>query len=151
MTFLLDVNVIIALIDPAHVQHDDAHAWFTQRGRASWATCPLTANGVVRIVGHQRYPNSPGTPAAVAQLMLELCRLPGHLFWPDDISLLDAEKFDFTRLLSSGQVTDSYLLALACAHDGQLATFDRRLVVDAVRGGAQGLHLIACGDINDAK
>ncbi len=24
-TYLLDVNVLIALIDPAHVQHDTAH------------------------------------------------------------------------------------------------------------------------------
>ena len=28
MTFLLDVNVLIALIDPAHIQHDAAHGWF---------------------------------------------------------------------------------------------------------------------------
>ena len=90
-----------------------------------------------------RYPNSPGTPAAVTQLMTSLRGLPGHEFWPDDISLLDAERIDTTRLLSSGQVTDSYLLALACAHGGQLASFDRRLVTDAVRGGKRGLHLIA--------
>jgi len=25
VTFLLDVNVLIALIDPGHVAHDDAH------------------------------------------------------------------------------------------------------------------------------
>jgi uncharacterized protein len=62
--------------------------------------------------------------------------------WPDDISLLDAQKLDAERLLTAGQVTDSYLLALACAHGGQLASFDRRLVVDAVRNGARGLHLI---------
>ena len=68
--------------------------------------------------------------------------LPGHAFWPDHISLLDAERIDASRLLSSGQVTDSYLLALACAHGGQLASFDRRLVTDAVRGGERGLHLI---------
>lgn len=142
ITFLLDVNVLIALIDAAHVQHDAAHEWFEVKGRRSWATCPLTENGVLRIVGHASYPNSPGTPAAVAQLMTGLRALPGHVFWPDNISLLDAEKLDMTRLLSSGQVTDSYLLALACAHRGQLASFDRRLVTDAVRGGAKGLHLI---------
>lgn len=142
MTFLLDVNVLIALIDPAHVQHDAAHEWFAVRGRRAWATCPLTENGVIRIVGHVRYPNSPGTPAAVAQLMAALRSLPGHVFWPDDISLLDDEKLDTARLLSSGQVTDSYLLALACAHSGKLATFDRRLVTEAVRGGAHRLHLI---------
>ncbi|RFC38275.1 MAG: hypothetical protein DID90_2727552638 [Candidatus Nitrotoga sp. LAW] len=140
--FLLDVNVLIALIDPAHVQHDAAHDWFAAHGKQAWATCPLTENGVLRIVGHPRYPNSPGTPAEVAQLMKGLRILPGYVFWPDNISLLDIEMMDTERLLSSGQVTNSYLLALACAHKGQLATFDRRLVTDAVCGGAQGLHLI---------
>ena len=142
MTFLLDVNVLIALIDPAHIQHDAAHEWFAAHGRQSWATCPLTENGVLRIVGHARYPNSPGTPSAVAPLMVGLRAHPGHVFWPDDISLLDTEKFDMARLLSSGQVTDSYLLALAYAHDGQFATFDQRLVTSAVHNAAKCLHLI---------
>ncbi len=142
MTFLLDVNVLIALLDPAHIQHDAAHEWFATHGRRSWATCPLTENGVLRIVGHPRYPNSPGTPSAVAPLIVGLRALPGHVFWPDDISLLDSEKFDMAHLLSSGQVTDSYLLALAYAHGGQLATFDRRLVTTAVRDAAKCLYLI---------
>jgi toxin-antitoxin system PIN domain toxin len=142
-TFLLDVNVLIALLDPGHVQHDAAHEWFAQRGRKAWATCPLTENGVLRIVGHSRYPNSPGTPAAVAQSMAALRALPGHAFWPDDISLLDAGCMDATRLLSSAQVTDTYLLALARAHRGQLASFDRRLITDAVPEGSAHLHLLA--------
>jgi uncharacterized protein len=142
MAFLLDANVLIALIDPAHIQHDTAHEWFAATGQEAWATCPLTENAVLRIVGHARYPNSPGTPAAVAPLVASLCALPGHVFWPDDISLLDTEKLDAARLLNSGQVTDSYLLALASARGGKLATFDRRLVPDAVVNGRQGLHLI---------
>jgi hypothetical protein len=68
--------------------------------------------------------------------------MPGHTFWPDDISLLDREKIGADRLLNSSQVTDSYLVALAIAHGGQLATFDRRVIPDAVRGGASGIHLI---------
>jgi uncharacterized protein len=140
--FLIDINVLIALIDPAHVQHDRAHQWFAAAGRRAWATCPLTENGVLRIVGHARYPNSPGTPAAVRGLLAQLCALPGHDFWPDDVSLLDAQRVDGSRLLDSTQVTDSYLLALASAHDGQLATFDQRLVADAVVNGARALHLI---------
>ena len=140
--FLLDINVLIALIDPAHVQHDRAHEWFAATGRKAWATCPLTENGVLRIVGHAPYPNSPGTPAAVAKLMTALRALPGHEFWSDDITLLDAERVDGGRLLDSAQVTDSYLLALARAHGGQLATFDQRLVTDAVTNGAKALHLI---------
>ena len=134
---------MIALLDPTHTPHDTAHDWFERQGCKAWATCPLTENGVLRIIGHARYPNSPGPPAAVAQLMTTLRGLPGHVFWPDDISPLDTEHVDATRLLSSAQVTDSYLLTLACAHGGQLASFDRRLVVDAVHGGKRGLHLIA--------
>jgi uncharacterized protein len=140
--FLIDINVLIALIDPAHVQHDRAHEWFAAEGRRAWATCPMTENGVLRIVGHARYPNSPGTPAAVAELLTGLCALAGHDFWPDDITLLNSELVDSRRLLDPAQVTDSYLLALATAHGGKLATFDQRLVVDAVGKGSQALHLI---------
>lgn len=140
--YLLDVNVLIALIDPAHVQHDRAHEWFASQGQQAWATCPLTENGVLRIVSHVRYPNSPGTPAAVAELVTGLRALPGHEFWQDDLSLFDAQRVRMDRLLDSSQITDTYLLALACAHGGQFATFDRRLVTDAVINGVAALHRI---------
>ena len=74
--------------------------------------------------------------------MAQLCKLPGHAFWPDDISLLDGKHINSERLLSSAQITDSYLLALARAHGGQLATFDQRLVADAVPDGRAALHTI---------
>ncbi len=141
-TFLLDVNVLIALVDPAHVQHEQAHDWFAGAGQQSFATCPLTENGLLRILGHPKYPNSPGSPGAVLGLLNGLRALPGHAFWPDDISLADAKLFDSTRLSGHAQVTDSYLLGLARAHGGRLASLDRRLVVDAVVGGRKALELI---------
>ncbi len=140
--FLLDVNVLIALIDPSHVQHDRAHEWFELKGHKAWATCPLTENGVLRIVGHPRYPNSPGSPAAVAELLVPFRALPGHDFWPDDVSLFERQHVKAGHLLDSAHVTDSYLLALARAHHGQLASFDQRLVTDAVVDGTRALHLI---------
>jgi uncharacterized protein len=143
MAFLLDVNVLIALIDPAHIQHDAAHHWFGTVGKKEWASCPITENAVLRIVGDSRYPNSPGTAADVADILAEFLKLPGHVFWADDLSLLSSPAVDATRLLTSRQVTDSYLLALACAHDGQLATFDRRFVTSPIRGGAHALHMIS--------
>jgi toxin-antitoxin system PIN domain toxin len=142
VTYLLDVNVLIALIDPTHVGHDDAHAWFGATGAASWATCPITENGVIRIVGHPRYPNSAGSPAAVAPIVAGLRSLPGHIFWSDDFSLIGSNIVDLSRVLTPAQVTDTYLLALARAHNGQLATFDRRLSPSPVRGGRAALHVI---------
>jgi len=32
MTYLLDANVLIALIDPGHIHHDVAHEWFARDG-----------------------------------------------------------------------------------------------------------------------
>ena len=142
MALLLDANVLIALIDPSHIQHHAAHDWFATPGWAAWASCPLTETAVRHIVGHPRYPNSLGTSAAVAPALASLCGLPGHPFWPDDLRLLDPARFDLTRLLGSRQVTDSDLLALAHARGGQSATFDRRPVTDAVLHGAHALHLI---------
>jgi uncharacterized protein len=141
--FLLDVNVLIALIDPLHIQHDRAHDWFAVTGKYAWATCPLTENGVLRIVGNPRYPNSPGIPAVVAEMVAVLRGLSGHEFWQDDVTLFDSGRVDTTRLLSSAQVTDTYLLALACTHGGKLATFDRQLVTDSVVNGTSALELIA--------
>jgi toxin-antitoxin system PIN domain toxin len=142
LKFLLDVNVLIALIDPAHISHDAAHHWFENRRKLAWATCPMTENGVIRIVGHPKYPGAPSSPAAVATIIVQLRRLAGHVFWPDDISLVGETKIDTAKILTSGQVTDTYLLAMAALHGGRLATFDRRLAVNAVKGGQAALHLI---------
>ncbi len=141
-TFLLDVNVLIALVDPAHLQHDLAHDWFSRIGKRSFATCPITENGLLRIVGHPKYPNSPGPPSAVAPSLAAINALPGHHFWADKFSIADGEYIDAALLASHSRVTDSYLLALARAHGGKLASMDRKLAVDAVPGGAAALELI---------
>lgn len=96
---------------------------------------------MLRIVGHARYPNAPGMPAQVVEILVGSRRLPGHRFWPADLNLVD-DRVDTSRLLTSAQVTDTYLLALAQANGGRLASFDRRLVVDAVKGGAAALTVI---------
>jgi uncharacterized protein len=141
-TFLLDVNVLIALVDPGHVQHDQAHRWFSQFGHKSFATCPLTENGLVRIVGHPKYPNSPGPPSTVVRSLVAIRSLPGHKFWPDRISIADDSYFASALLSSHSRVTDSYLLALAHAHGGRLATMDQRLATEVVQSGRAALQLI---------
>lgn len=140
--YLLDVNVLIALVDPAHVQHDAVHEWFGRVGRKAFATCPITENGLLRIVGHPKYPNSPGPPSAVNSALQAIRALPGHAFWPDSISLADGALADVSLLSSHSRVTDSYLLALARANKGQLATLDHKLATEVVPGGKSFLALI---------
>jgi toxin-antitoxin system PIN domain toxin len=139
-TALLDVNVLIALVDPRHVQHDGCHGWFAERGEQPWATCALTQNAVLRILGHPRYPNSPGSPAVVSALLRQLVAHPQHQFWGAAPSLLDHLDVDTTQLLDPGQITDAYLLALAVHHRGVLATLDTRLNPRSVRQGTEALE-----------
>lgn len=47
--FLLDVNTVLALLDPRHVFHDAAHAWAERAPDARWLTCPLVQNSVIRV------------------------------------------------------------------------------------------------------
>jgi toxin-antitoxin system PIN domain toxin len=140
--YLLDVNVLIALIDPAHVQHEQVHDWFGKVGRKAFATCPITENGLLRIVGHPKYPNSPGPPSVVVEALSAIRGLPGHAFWPDSVSLVNDPAVDPALLSSHGRVTDSYLLALARQNKGKLATMDQKLATEVVADGRDALALI---------
>jgi toxin-antitoxin system PIN domain toxin len=142
VTFLLDVNVLIALIDPTHVGHNAAHHWFEEEGSRSWATCPITENAVLRIVSSPKYPNSVGSPAAAAAVVSRLFNLRGHVFWKDDLSLVRSDLVDPRQITTAAQVTDTYLLALAVANQGRLATFDRRITTKAVSGGTRALCVL---------
>lgn len=143
MSFLLDVNVLIALLDQDHLFHNSAVDWFESVAPAGWATCAHTENGVLRILGSSRYPAGPSTPAAAAPMLASLLAYEGHEFWSDSISLLSSSLIDIAAVANAAHVTDTYLLALAASRGGILATFDRRLSADAVKEGATSLHVIA--------
>ena len=38
--YLLDVNLLFALLWPRHESHEAAHAWFKASGAKAWATSP---------------------------------------------------------------------------------------------------------------
>jgi toxin-antitoxin system PIN domain toxin len=139
-TYLLDVNVLLALTDPMHIHHKPVHRWFAEKGQQSWATCPLTENGFIRIASHPNYPNRPGDVSAVLDIFRHLCDARGHRFWPEDISILHI--LDTDAIITHVQITDVYLLGLAAHKRGKLATLDQRIPVDVVRGGRKALELI---------
>ena len=135
---LLDVNVLVALTDPDHVHHELAHDWFAEEGAAAWATCPLTENGFLRVLTNPGYHTTPLRPAAVGSILRRLRAGTGHQFWPDALSLADKNRFDLAFVAGHRQLTDVYLLGLAHARGGSLATFDRAIPVKAVRGATRG-------------
>ena len=140
ITYLLDVNMLLALSDSMHVHHDTAHLWFAEVGSESWATCPITENGFIRIASHPKYPNRPGSANLVLSLLRQFCSAETHVFWSEDISLRDLLHQD--TALTHNQVTDLYLLGLAVANGGKLATLDQHIPATAIHGGADGLEII---------
>jgi toxin-antitoxin system PIN domain toxin len=142
MIALLDINVLIARADPAHVFHERAVSWMASLKNASIATCPLTENGFLRIYGNPVYPEGPGSPAAASPMLAAIRRLPQHVFLPDDISLSDTAGIPTLVGVGHSQLTDLYLLALAVRHSAVFATFDRRVDPAMVIGGSDALLVI---------
>lgn len=132
---LLDINVLLAVLDSDHVDHNRVCDWLEREVDAGWASCAITQNGFVRIISQPRYP-SPITPAEAIDLLARACAEKYHEFWPCDISVLDPVIFERKRLHGPRQVTDACLLALAARHDGRFVTFDNAVPLTAVRGAA---------------
>lgn len=124
---LLDLNVLTALLWPAHEHHDAAHRWFGRRSKAGWATCALTQLGFVRIVSNPAFSRDALSPTNAVALLAQNVAHPAHEFWSDDLQVPAAVGVLKRTLEGHRQVTDAYLLALASHRQGVLATFDRGL------------------------
>src|SRR5687767_5329878 len=119
---LLDVNVLVALFDAAHNDHDNAHQWFGRNRKYGWATCPITVNGCVRVLSSPAYRTVDSTPSEVITRLRLLCSTPDHHFWEDSIALTDDKLFRVSAISSHQKITDAYLLGLAVRNHGRLAT-----------------------------
>ncbi|MCC5808337.1 MAG: hypothetical protein JJU00_18565 [Opitutales bacterium] len=139
---LLDVNVLIALFDADHAFNESAHGWLEANASVGIATCPLTENGLVRILSHPRYSKTLTLrPADVIDRLERFAAHHDHEFWADELSLRETV-IRRDRILGSRQLTDIYLLGFAVRRNGRLVTFDQTIPVDAVEG-ATPAHLVA--------
>lgn len=135
--FLLDINILIALADPDHEHHGKAESFFLANHNLGWATCPITENGFVRIIGNSSYPKGPGSTDAACVILKQLCAQQGHRFWPDDLSLRGS-----SNLPVSKHLTDHYLLGLAMHRQGRLVTLDSHVQASLIPGGAAAYVVI---------
>ncbi len=136
MIALLDVNVLVALFDPAHLHHEAAHAWFARNRGGRWATCPFTENALVRVLSNPSYPGRRTTVADAAWRLRTFCSDRLHVFWPDSVSVSESGRFRWNHVQGHRQLTDVYLLALSVSKQGRLATFDSTISLKAIEGAA---------------
>lgn len=126
--FLLDVNVLVALLWPAHEDHVRVHNWFGAHERYGWATCPLTQAAFVRIVSNPVFSPDAVRPQEASDLLAVNLAHSSHQFWANAISFADAIQPFRTRLLGHRQVTDAYLLGLVLHRQARLATLDKAIL-----------------------
>jgi len=138
---LLDVNCLIALLDLDHVHHATMERWFQSYAAEGWCTCPITENGLVRVMSLAKYPSGRRSPSQVIERlqMLKTGHRSSCHFWPDEISLTDASLFRWEFITGSLNVTGAYLLGLAAKHGAKLVSFDRTLPWQAIRNGTARL------------
>ena len=137
---LLDVNLLMALLTAGHVHHELAHDWFADQRAHGWATCPLTENGFVRIMG-QRPRSTILRPDESVAVLRTFTASGHHRFWSDSLSLTAERVFQPAMIKGPRQVTDVYLLGLAKHHGGALATLDESIQLRAVTGATKA-HLV---------
>lgn len=123
-TALPDVNVLLALTNPAHQHHGSAHDWLS--GTTRFATTPVTELGLVRLLLNRSVTGQEVTAGTALRVLAGIRADERAVFLPDDTSL-GAPLVDLVGLTGHRQVTDLHLVNLAAGHGCSLVTFDRRL------------------------
>jgi hypothetical protein len=124
---LLDLNILIALADQRHNQHQAAAHWYASGGKDNWGICPFTEAGFLRVTTNPIYRPSPHTFERAIAILQSLKGLPGYLYWEMRESWVNLTAPFAARISGHQQVTDAYLLGMAIKENGVLVTFDRGL------------------------
>lgn len=125
-SYLLDVNVLLALSVSSHLHHLAATEWFDEAD-FEWATTPITEAGFLRLSINSRVTGRTISATQAVEALHELREADGHQFIPDATSLFDA-MIDLGPLVGTKQVTDFHLVNFAARHGLRLATFDASLL-----------------------
>ncbi len=143
--YLLDTNLLIALLWRSHEHNGVAVKWFSRHRVKGWATCPLTQAGFVRIASNPAFSRDAVQPREAVHVLAANTAAKDHTFWEDDVALPEAVAFAGVRLVGHQQVTDAYLLGLAIRRGGMLATLDRHIasLTEPKTPARQALELIA--------
>ncbi len=147
MIALLDVNVLVALAWPNHIYHSLARQWFREQKKVGWATCPTTENGFIRVSSNARVIPEAKSPLEAVLFLRSLIAFEGHVFWPEESSVIDDRWIGVEKIHTHHQITDAHLLSLALRHQGCLATFDRGIarLVPEDRKAENAVVLILAG------
>jgi toxin-antitoxin system PIN domain toxin len=123
--WLLDGNVLVALVVDSHIHHERVHRWFGNLKQDRFATCVVTQGTLLRV--HMRTA-SDGSATAAWRALEGVSSHSKHVWWGDTLSFLEVPH---RHLQGGAQVTDAWLVAATRRRKGRVATLD---------SGFTGLH-----------
>ena len=120
--YLLDVNVLMALLSENHIHHQFVTTWFNTPD-LKWAICPFVEAGFLRNATAPR----PGqiTMKDATAVLARIAKEPGYHYLPITAGWQTLCSPVFPRLYGAKQVTDAYLLGLALRDGLVLVTMDK--------------------------
>lgn len=125
--YLLDVNVLVALLWPNHMHHGAVVHWFGNDGSRQFATCPLTELGFARLSCNPAAVGKAITLSAALETLAGLAKMPNHHFLTETVPLHSTLLPISANVVGYRQVSDAYLMAVARLHGAKLATLDARI------------------------
>jgi predicted nucleic acid-binding protein len=124
VSWLLDVNMVLATRWTTHAQHPAAKAWIDSVGEFS--TCAISELGFVRISLSVAYR---ATWEETQESLKKLHTRPGFRILADDVDGTASPE------TNSSHTTDAHLVTLAMRHGLKLATLDTRLIAEPWAAG----------------
>ena len=123
--FLLDVNVLFALLWEPHTHHGAAQQWFGAQGKKGWCTCATTELGFARAFVNPKINPGVASPRDALDLLEGNKGAHKHRFVSEDVVPLSATQ----DMLMQGyrQVTDAYLFGLCIKKGLVFVSFDTGL------------------------
>lgn len=125
MSFLLDVNLLLACGWQTHTEHERALAWLDRQNE--FYTCALVELGFIRV---SMGPAFRAQFADTLRVFEELKKRPAA-----KSIVVDFDAGRLPTISSHADVTDAYLVALAKSHGLRLATMDAALIAKAWAAG----------------
>lgn len=123
MTYLLDVNALVALAFLEHELHDRVVAWMRSQEALKFASCSITELGFVRVLAQA---SAYGLTVAQARALLTRMKQvssPAFVFITDDHDVSQLPGW----VKTPKQTTDGHLAKLATSNGAVLATLDGRI------------------------
>jgi toxin-antitoxin system PIN domain toxin len=127
MTYLVDVNVWLAMATTGHVHHQAALEWYEGTSRDQLLFCRVTQMGFLRLVTNPRVMQTSVVTAARAWEILGLMLQDGRIRYATEPLRTWEQWRVLTNAAGTGPNfwTDAYLAAFAVAGGYTVVSFDR--------------------------